>query len=497
MPSRQRYISSSDDDDESSTSDSSCSTSSSEYRSKHRKRKKKKKKSKHSKKKDRKRHKKRKKHSKSKHEKKSKKSRRKENTHRHSKKRHYTSDSASNATNAYEPKQKKRKLHHTKDSKDPCTPLSEQEMINNAKTVLSMFCENDTIKQDMRDIFNQLDHNQSVCIARQNLSYQQPLKMIFTFLSLATEDEITYTKSINHRTLTDLFINELKLSPNPSFIGPTAAPSHYKQHKITETINGPSSSDIVGVTMPTEADLLNNSYSSEEDEDVYGPTVMDKNDNNSDQKRLLQMEHSKIYAEMNRKIKGDDAGADNNEKREEWMTSMPSSLLSGSDFDKGTKNRTFNTNEHKIDNTWTQTPDDVKRQEIERKRIQNIQKQTNEKLKLFGLPSVEQHTIAENKRNDEEREGMEAMYSGVKRKSLFEEHQEKLMKEYKEELKEWKQRKKLGEKVGQKPVFKGVKAKDANASYTGSMDSYYDAQNPTFTRSKLNTFVHGGTIEDY
>merc|ERR1719474_1026957 len=84
----------------------------------------------------------------------------------------------------------------------------------------------------------------------------------------------------------------------------------------------------------------------------------------------------------------------------------------------------------------------------------------------------------------------------VKReKSLFEIHQETLMAEYKEELREWKRKKKRGEKVGKKPVFKGVKRHDGNAEYAGSMDSYYNAQNPVFTTSKLKTFVSAGNID--
>ena len=200
---------------------------------------------------------------------------------------------------------------------------------------------------------------------------------------------------------------------------------------------------------------------------------------------------------MNKEIEDDqkeDTG-DTNIKRPEWMTSMPDSLIS--DFDKGTKARGFNQNELKRDKSWMETPADIEKQKIEAKRIKKIQQKTNEKLQAIGLPTIEAQKkqrmmdmtdIDQDKQDD---------HIGVRAKSLFEIHQEKLMNEYKAELKEWKRRKKNGEKVGPEPKYKGVKQNDGNVNFRGSMESYQDARNPTFTRSKLDSFVSGGSIDNY
>merc|ERR1712228_598612 len=131
-------------------------------------------------------------------------------------------------------------------------------------------------------------------------------------------------------------------------------------------------------------------------------------------------------------------------------------------------------------------PSDLKRQKKERKRIKQIQREANEKLKSLGLPTVKQR--------GEEMDnviGEDVVHDMVKqKKSLFEIHQETLMEE-------WKMKKKKGKKVGPKPVFKGAKKYDGNNQYNGDMESFYNPRNPTLARSKLNTFVAGGTIEDY
>eukprot|EP00483_Globobulimina_turgida_P007705 UN07720 len=157
-------------------------------------------------------------------------------------------------------------------------------------------------------------------------------------------------------------------------------------------------------------------------------------------------------------------------------------------------------NEQKMDKTWMETPGDVIKQKNEKKRIMKIHEEANKKLKKIGLPTVEQHRknkFEEYVNNNRDIMDIEKDNDHGKRKSLFEIHQEKLMMEYKEELEEWKRMKKKGKKVGAKPVFKGATAYDSNASYGGSMENYYNAQDPKFTRSKLNTFVSGGTIDDY
>eukprot|EP01084_Bolivina_argentea_P033865 62623_1 len=300
MSSKHRYRSRSNDDDSSLYSYSS-SSSDSDYHSKH-KRKKRKSKHKH---KHKKRHKKHKKDKKSKHKKRSK-SKHKHSKH-HSKKRHHNhSDNDSDHSNTHnnQPKHKKRKLNTNNESINSNNPCTKEDMIINAKKLLNMFCGNDeSIKQYMINIFNKLDNNQSICISKQNLKYQQPLKMIFTFLSLNTNDGFNYTKNDNY-SLISLFNSALNThiqtietdidqNTENTFIGPAMPPTNYKRTEIiikptiptVETLDN-NASDMFGVTMPTNDDLLNNKYSSSDD-DAYGPTVMDGN--NNDNKRKLQM----------------------------------------------------------------------------------------------------------------------------------------------------------------------------------------------------------------
>ena len=401
-------------------------------------------------------------------------------------------------------------------------------MIQNAQTVLNMLCEdNDHIQVRMKTIFSALDEKQTISLS-EHQDLTSPLKMIFTFLSLHTADDVHYIKTDDALSLMDTFkaqlainemskISESSKSTNESgkdtvnVIGPQRPPS--KQINIIKSQDTPSDSTTtvstvptlsgtVGVTMPTQQDLDNNVYSSDDD-DGYGPAALAPDTTEDiDPKRLLQMQQTKIYAEMYRKIEnGADAGNPNGsgeaQKRPEWMTTMPESFLS--DFDKGTKARGFRTSQQKQDNSWTEAPSDLKRQKEEKKRIKRIQKEAIMNLHALGLPTVEEKGSMDGddevvNRNRDKENPVETR--NVKReKSLFEIHQETLMADYKEELREWKRKKKRGEKVGKKPVFKGVRQHDASKDYGGSMESYYNAQNPVFTTSKLKTFVSAGNID--
>ena len=490
MPSKRRRYESSDDESSFSSSESS---SDSEYRSKH---KRKKKKSKHRKSKSKRKHKeskrRRKKHKKDKEFKHKRKSISK------SKRKHHKDDFNHNN----EPAHKKRKL-------SKANPCASKEMISNAKTVVSMFCENDSIKEYMESIFYKLDNNQSICLSNEDISYQQPLKMIFTFLSLQTEDNITYKKANNQSIpLQSIFKKELKVTTKPKnnnaspkpIIGPSLPPPNFKKSKPTipsRELLEIKSSDIIGVTMPTRTDLENNQYASSEDgdgADLYGPAALNQDGVENESERVKQMLRAKIINELNKKIEGDGNVNKNNNVREEWLTTMPESFMT--DLEKGTKARGFNLKEQgKMDKTWTETPSDLKRQKRERKRIKQIHRETNEKLKALGLPIV-------SRKREESKENVcddEDVVNEVveQRKSLFEIHQETLMEEYEEALKKWKKKKKMGQKVGPKPVYKGAKKYEGRNQYQGSMESFYNPSNPTLTRSKLNTFVSGGTIEDY
>merc|ERR1712228_813248 len=333
---------------------------------------------------------------------------------------------------------KKRKLNNT-------NPCPSKEMISNAKTILTMFCESNVIKENMKSIFYKLDNQKSINVSNEDISYQQPLKMIFTFLSLQTNDNETY-KLNQSISLQSIFKKELKIHKKSESIlqsktiGPTLPPTNYKKPiptiQSTELLEI-NSSDIIGVTMPTKTDLENNKYASSEDADdadLYGPAVMTQDGikNETERRRLLQMKHTEIYNEMNKKIENDGNENQDSNVREEWLTTMPDSFMS--DLDKGTKARGFNLNEHKMDKTWMEAPSDLKRQKKERKRIKQIQREANEKLKSLGLPTVKQR--------GEEMDnviGEDVVHDMVKqKKSLFEIHQETLMEEYKKELKEWK-----------------------------------------------------------
>ena len=505
MSSKRRQYYSSDDD---STSYSS-SSSESDCHSKHR-HSKKKKRSRHSKHKSKHkhRHKKHRKEKRSKHKKKSKsKSTSKYKHHDKDKDKHQKlrKRHKNDEDHDLEPISKKRKLNiaqdvENNDNNDPCA--SKKELIQNAKTVLKMICDNDDTKQYMINIFTKLDNKESISIS-DHIYYKRPLDMIFTFLLLNTTDNNTYNKTDDSLSLLSTFKKQLKLSKStqPQFIGPAMPPSDYKRSSNsnsskpsieTNTDNIPG---IIGVTMPTNTDLMNNKYSSEDDDDMYGPASLN---GENDKQRMAQMQHTKIIAEMNKKIKGDDVDAEiekNDNKRPEWMTQMPASLMS--DYDKGTKGRGFNQNEHKQDSSWTETPGDIEKQKKEAKRRRKIQEEYNEKLKELGLPTVQEQNKQALEDNVGDKDIEKRSDIQERAKSLFEIHQEKLRDDFKKELKEWKRKKKSGEKVGPKPVFKGVKLHDTNTNYAGSMDSYYNAQNPVFTRSKLNSFVSGGTIDKY
>ena len=114
-------------------------------------------------------------------------------------------------------KHKKRKLNDNKLS---------SEMINNAKTVLKMLCDDDTMKQYMINILTKLDENESVCIKNENSMFEKPLKMIFTFLSLNTKDDINFIKSDSTISLLSIFKKELKLNTKS-----TSKPSIEQQPK--------------------------------------------------------------------------------------------------------------------------------------------------------------------------------------------------------------------------------------------------------------------------
>ena len=377
-------------------------------------------------------------------------------------------------------------------------------MIQNAQIVVNMICEdNDLIKVRMKAIFSALDQKQVISLS-DHKELQSPLKMIFTFLSLRTEDDVHFIKTDDTLSLVDTFRAQIaikssvnpNLSPIPESVDIPNDDERESAVTTSSAVIGPklpptaSTTEAIGVTMPTEEDLMNNRYSSDDD-DGYGPSA------SVDSQRILQMEQTKIYAEMTRKIEGggDDEDQKQSIQRPEWMTSMPQSFLY--DFDKGTKARGFMKAEQKQDTSWTEAPGDVKRQKEERKRIKRIQREADAKLRELGLPTVEERELIDEQQNKDKKDSTKSpvVERRKKVKSLFEIHQETLMADYKEELKEWKRKKKRGEKVGKKPVFKGVKQHDGNTQYGGNMESYYNAQNPVFTTSKLKTFVSAGNID--
>mmetsp|Transcript_40076 Transcript_40076/g.65718 ORF Transcript_40076/g.65718 Transcript_40076/m.65718 type:complete len:188 (+) Transcript_40076:3-566(+) len=183
------------------------------------------------------------------------------------------------------------------------------------------------------------------------------------------------------------------------------------------------------------------------------------------------------------------------------------------DFDRGTRQRGFvqntkrgksgsNRSSNKRDRSWEDTPLDIEQRRKEAKRVHAIQQKTNVKLTAMGLPTVEERSEAalDDDDDDDDEEDDGHARSALERRplSLFEMHQQKLRTEYENALKEWKQKKKRGEKVGPKPVFQGVKTSGVdttNDSYSGTMDSFYHAQNPVLTTSRLRKFVDGGTVD--
>eukprot|EP01084_Bolivina_argentea_P102777 184109_1 len=126
---------------------------------------------------------------------------------------------------------------------------------------------------------------------------------------------------------------------------------------------------------------------------------------------------------------------------------MPESIIS--DFKKGTTARTFSTNNNEMDSSWTDTPNQLNQQKKLQKKIKKIEKNANQKLKLFGLPKIKKKKQNEDDHDDDTNISNKINtntqmddHNTNRQKSLFEIHQETLMAEYKKELKEWKKSKK-------------------------------------------------------
>merc|ERR1719300_767986 len=87
-----------------------------------------------------------------------------------------------------------------------------------------MICENNNlIKSRMKAIFSALDQKQVISLS-DHTELESPLKMIFTFLSLRTEDDVHFIKTDDTLSLLDTFKTQIDIEFIKSSINPTLSP---------------------------------------------------------------------------------------------------------------------------------------------------------------------------------------------------------------------------------------------------------------------------------
>ena len=426
---------------------------------------------------------KRKKHKKHKH----KKSKKRERKH-HSKKDKYKDKHRKKRKHSNEEDirhhRKKRKINDNNDDNI--------DYMDSAKQMIKIYFENESEtredKMELIDIIKKLDNGEEISLDKKgyNTEFRQFLHMMLTFLKINTQDNIHFSKDNNSiGNISNALKDDLKYTDKPTIIGPQL-PSINANNTV-----------IIGPTMPGSNIDNNNNNSDSDDDDLIGPSMISNNMSKNDQERIKQMEASKIVADMNKEIndniiKNDDI---KDTKRESWMTEIPTALGMNNAFKMGTTNRGFNkndtnnTNNSNSINEWTQTPQDIEIKKHNDK-IRIIAKQkADKKLKEMGLPSIYEMELKKKNQQNIQRNIEENKFIQNRGKSLYELHNNKMMKEYQEELLKWKKDKKNGKKVGKKPVFNGN-------TMNNNIDDRY-THNFVDNKHLINNFKYAGVTEDY